>query len=383
MPRLRFIHYFVLKSSSPHCQEVNSLQHWIYLMLICSCSLRKSLRNLLPSIHTRACTNTRLPFGVASAPAIFQRTMDATLQGLPMVYVYLDDILVSTRIFGQSAQSINPSRVSRLMPQREKCSFCQLEVTDLEHIISANGLKPSTNKIRAVSDLLSPLKIPKLKTFSGMVNYYAKFFPDLASQQTIAPLYKLFKHEEPWNWSTEQETPFQNVKKLLLSSHFDDTKPIIMACDASPFGVGAILSQIQSDGSEHPVTYVSHSLIPAKQNYSHLDKEALAIIFGVGKFRQYISGRTFILYTDHKPLIHIFNESKSIPVMASARLQRWALTLQLHYYVQVRKAAKQCWCSKQIPPSRDASYQQTDHDPILSKVKHYTQSGWPETQCRS
>ena len=96
------------------------------------------------------------------------------------------------------------------------------------------------------------------------------------------------KHEEPWNWSIEQETAFQDVKKLLLSSqilaHFDDTKPIVMACDASPFGVGAILSQIQSDESEHPVAYASRLLSPAEQNYSHLDKEALAIIFGVGKF---------------------------------------------------------------------------------------------------
>ena len=115
-----------------------------------------------------------------------------------------------------------------------------------------------------------------------------------------------------------------------------------MACDASPFGVGAILSQIQADGSEHPVAYASRSLNPAEQNYSQLDKEALAITFSVGKFHPYIYGRKFILYTDHKRLIHIFNECKSIPVMASARLQRWALTLSPYSYAIKYKSGRQC-----------------------------------------
>ena len=188
-----------------------------------------------------------------------------------------------------------------------------------------------------------PTKVSELKTFLGLVNYYAKFLPDLATR--LAPLYKLLKQDEPWHWSNEQETAFQDVKTSLLSpqilAHFDDTKPIIMACDASPFGVGAILSQILADGSEHPVAYTSRSLSPAEKNYSHLYKEALAIIFGIGKFHQYICGRKFTLYTDHKPLIHIFNESKSVPAMASARLQRWALTLSAYTYTIKYKSGKQ------------------------------------------
>ena len=90
------------------------------------------------------------------------------------------------------------------------------------------------------------------------------------------------------------------------------------ACDTSPFGVGAILSQILADGSEHPVAYASRSLSPAERNYSHLDKEALATIFGIGKFHQYICGRKFTLYTDHKPLIHIF-------LMSQSQYQQWLL----------------------------------------------------------
>ena len=153
------------------------------------------------------------------------------------------------------------------------------------------------------------------------------------------------------------------------------------------------------------MAYASRSLSPAEQNYSHLDKEALAIIFGMGKFHQYTYGRKFILYTDHKPLIHIFNESKSVPVMASARLQRWALTLSAYSYTIKYKLGKQQGNADALSrfPLADMSVptpaetiavmeqlstipltaakikQQTDRDPILSKVKGYTQSGWPKT----
>ena len=137
-----------------------------------------------------------------------------------------------------------------------------------------------------------------------------------------------------------------------------------------------------------------------------LDKEALAIVFGVGKFHRYIFGRKFLLYSDHKPLIHIFGESKSVPVMASARLQRWALTLSSYTYSIKYKSGKsqgnadalsrlplpEFPATTPVPAETIASIeqlssvpltagkvkQQTDHDPILCKVKRYTQHGWPD-----
>ena len=116
-----------------------------------------------------------LPFGVASAPAIFQRTMEATLQGLPMVCVYLDDILVSGKTQQEHLANLHEVLThlesAGLRLKREKCSFCQPEVTYLGHIICADGLKPSPKKVRAVSDLPSPSKVTELKTFLGLVNY--------------------------------------------------------------------------------------------------------------------------------------------------------------------------------------------------------------------
>ena len=92
------------------------------------------------------------------------------------------------------------------------------------------------------------------------------------------------------------------------------------------------LTSYIDDGSEHPVAFASRSLSPAKRKYSQLDKESLAIIFGVKIFRHYLLGRKFIIYSDHKPLQHLFGRSRAIPPMASARIQRWALTLSAYDY---------------------------------------------------
>jgi len=131
----------------------------------------------------------RLPFGVALAPAIFQRIMEATLQSLPMVCVYLDDILVLDKTQQEHLTNLNEVltrlEAAGLCLKKEKCTFCQPQVAYLGHIISVDGLKPSPNKLRAVSELLSPSKVSGLKTFLGLVNYYAKFLPDLATR--LAP----------------------------------------------------------------------------------------------------------------------------------------------------------------------------------------------------
>ena len=107
-----------------------------------------------------------------------------------------------------------------------------------------------------------------------------------------------------------------------LLVHYESSKPLLLACDASPYGIGAVLPHEIEDGSERPTGHVSWTLSPAEKGYSQLDKEALAIYFGVSKFHQYLYGRPFTIFSDHKPLMHLFGEHSAIPPMASSRIQR-------------------------------------------------------------
>jgi len=125
---------------------------------------------------------THLPFRVASAPAIFQQAMDSLLQGLPMVCVYIDNILVSGKTPQEHLDNLNEVlhhlELAGLQLKREKCSFCASEVDYLGHTISTDGLRPSSSKIRAITKVPQPANVSQLKSFLGLVNYYAKFLPD-------------------------------------------------------------------------------------------------------------------------------------------------------------------------------------------------------------
>ena len=137
----------------------------------------------------------------------------------------------------------------------------------------------------------------------------------------LAPLYRLLQKETPWQWRGEQQQAFDEVKKLLQSPnllvHFDGDKPLVLACDASLYGVGTVLSHRMEDSTDRLIAFTSRTLAPVEKRFSHLDKEALAIIFGAKHFHQYIYGRKFVMLSDHTPLMHIVSESKATPAMAS------------------------------------------------------------------
>ena len=125
--------------------------------------------------------------------------------------------------------------------------------------------------------------------------------------------------------------------------HYDPSLPIRLAADASAYGIGAVLSHVLDDGTERPIAYVSKTLSPSEKNYAQIEKEALALVFGVRKFHQYIYGRKFTLVTDHKPLLAILGPKAGIPSVAAARIQRWAFLLSAYQYdIIFKPTAEHC-----------------------------------------
>lgn len=354
----------------------------------------------------------RLPYGISSAPGIFQRTMDNLVSGIPGVVVYLDDILISGATDEEHLTSLEEvlrrMKIAGLRLRQNKCTFMAPSVIYLGYKIDARGLHPVQDKVQAITDAPKPVNVTQLKSYLGLLSYYSRFLPNLTG--TLASLYKLLRRNAKWTWAKEQQEAFEASKQLLTSSqilvHFDPKLPLIVACDASNYGIGAVLAHQFPDGSERPIGYVSRTLSAAEVNYSQIEKEGLACVFGVKKFHSYLYGHPFTLYTDHLPLKSLFNEKSNIPVQASSRIQRWSLLLSSYEYTIAFKPTHKHGnadamsrlplpekpnnvpvpqelvmlintLQKSLVTDKDIKAW-TDEDPVLSKVRCYIQTGWPQ-----
>lgn len=198
----------------------------------------------------------------------------------------------------------------------------------MRHKIDGIGLHTLDKHISAIKIAPAPRNKSELKSFLGLITCYAKIFKNAA--HVLKPLYNLLKEENRWNWSKEAEESFKNIKNILSSKpvldHYNPLIPIKLTVDSSSFAIGAVLSLVYED-AEKPVAYASRVLSESERKYPQIEKEGLAIIYGVQKFYDYLYARKFILVTDHKPLYHIFGEKKGILMYAANRLQRWAYIL--------------------------------------------------------
>ena len=274
----------------------------------------------------------RMPFGINSAPEIFQKRMTQAFEDLSGVKTIADDILVWGRSEAEHnhrlEQVLERSRKVGLKLNRSKMKIMTAEVPYIGHVLTSNGLKPDPKKVHAVEGMPSPEDKPALLRFLGMVNYMSKFIPNLAD--LTQPLRELLHKEVEWHWSERQEKAFQAIKEKLTSDatlqYYDVEKPTTVSVDASSYGLGACLLQ---DG--RPVCYASRSLNSAERNYAQIEKELLAIVHGCTKFHQYVYGKKVKVQTDHKPLEALF---KKPLFQAPQRLQRMMLRLQ-RYDLQV------------------------------------------------
>lgn len=278
----------------------------------------------------------RLPYGIASAPAIFQRKMKELLKNVPGTQVFLDDVLIAEAkdSYGKTVNKVlEIFRENGIRLWKDKCVFGAQEVTYLGHKIDRHGLHPAENKLDTIMEAPAPRNVQELRSFLGLITYYRSFLPNMSS--LLAPLYRLLQKDSKWLWAAEEKAAFVAVKNTLINSnllvHFDPTKELVLECDASPEGIGAVLSHV-IDGIERSIAFRSRTLTKTEKNYSQLEREALALVFAVVKFRDYLLCREFTLKTDHEPLVGLFKENRPIPSTAASRIQRWAITLGAYKY---------------------------------------------------
>ena len=181
--------------------------------------------------------------------------------------------------------------------KRGKCSFMQPSVQYLGYVIDKEGLHTTTEKEQAILNSPIPKDVQQLRSFLGLVNY-GKFIPNLST--IVQPLNQLLCKNVPWKWTGKYQATFETLKEKLASSevlvHYDPDLPLKLDCDASAYGIGAVLSHTFPNGEEKPIAYASRTLSKAERGYSQLEKEALSLIYGVKKYHQYLYGRRFFAH---------------------------------------------------------------------------------------
>ncbi|KFD60690.1 hypothetical protein M514_27121 [Trichuris suis] len=287
-----------------------------YLQMVVAPSSRQYL---VIATHLGFYRFKRLPFGVSFAPALFQKTMEQILAGLEGVSVYIDDIIVSSSSHTEHLARLRAVflrlRQCGVRVHKDKCRFLQSSVKYLGHRIDANGIHPTEERVEAIKKMPEPSNVRELRSFLGAMNYYARFVPHLQSR--CASFHELTKAGTPWTWNQRCRSLFEELKSCLTSSdtlvHYDDRLPLVLYSDACERGLGAVLCHRFALGMEKPIAFASRLLTDVEKRYAEIDKEALAIMFGVSKFAQYLYGRCFILKTDHKPLERIFGNNRELP----------------------------------------------------------------------
>lgn len=286
---------------------------------------------------------TRMPMGLKNAPATFQRVMDHILRNFigKICVVYLDDILVFSSSLQEHTESLQKILSTldnfNLKIQIDKSEFLRKDVEYLGHVITAEGVKPNPDKIKAIEQWPLPKNEKDLRGFLGTLSYYRRFIRDLA--KISKPLSNQLRKGQTISHTKSFVEAFECCKKILTSSDVlqypDFTKPFVLTTDASNFAIGAVLSQ-GPIGRDKPVAFASRTLTKTEENYSTIEKELLAVVWACKHFRAYLFGRKFTLFTDHQPLIYIFNMKDP-----SSKLVRWRLYLEeFDFEIKYRKGSQ-------------------------------------------
>lgn len=277
-----------------------------------------------------------MPFGLHNAPATFQRMMDEVLKECQdFAKAYIDDVVIFSNTWEEHLHHLDRVfqclQKAGLTLKQSKCQFGLSDVYYLGYLIGGGGIQPDPQKVEAVLAYKQPETKSEVSAFLGLTGYYRKFVPSYASK--AAPLTELLRKGKPERilWSAACTKAFVTLKECLIKAPIlrvpDPNRRFIVQTDASDVGIGAVLSQLEENGEEHPIAYASRKLQPRETKYSAIEKECLAIVWALKYFKYYLYGQAFTIYTDHKPLTWL-NTMKN----SNQRLTRWILTLQEYRY---------------------------------------------------
>lgn len=271
----------------------------------------------------------RSPMGLKTSPSVFSRLMTIAMSGINynQAFIYLDDCVV----IGKSMENHNKNLISVFERLRKvnlklnpmKCDFLRTEIVYLGHKITSKGILPDDSKIETLRKYPVPLNSDDVKRYLAFANYYRRFIPNFA--KITYSLNKLCKKDIEFEWSSECQQSFEQLKSCLMSPpvldypDFSEDNTFELRTDACKTGLGAVLS----NKNGRVVAYASRNLSPAESRYPIIDLELLAIVWAVRHFRPYLYGRRFKILTDHKPLVYLFSLKDP-----SSRLTKFRLYLE-------------------------------------------------------
>lgn len=331
---------------------------------------------------------TRMPFGLCNSGATLCRLVDRIIgcDMEPNVFVYLDDIIVATETFEHHIELLGKiaSRIKEagLTVSPEKSKFCAKQLCYLGYIVDHLGIRPDPQKVAAMSGYPTPKNVREVRRLLGLAGWYRRFIPQFAS--ITAPISGLLKkNTNKFTWTEEANIAFNQIKTILVSEpilscpNYNQTFSI--QCDASDLGIGGILVQGEGE-TERIIAYMSEKLSAAEQKYQTTERECLAVIRSIEKFRPYIEGTKFKVITDHASLLWLTNLKDP-----SGRVGRWALRLQAYDYELVHRkgtfmvvadALSRAVCTLTHPDTKDRWY-----DDLFKKISQCP-SDYPQFQLK-
>ena len=359
----------------------------------------------------------RLPYGITTGSEQFQRCMAEKLLGLEGVECNIDDILIHGRNQEEHDERLhtvlNKLKEAHITLNPEKCEFSKTSMKILGHIVSSEGIRPDPDKIKSILSLPVPKNVAEIRSFLGMVNQQSKFAPDLANKTKL--LRDLLNKGCTWTWDSPQQKAYEDIKKCLTEAPilalYDCNRETKISADASSYGIGGVVYQLQDDKNWKPIAYFSRALTPTEARYSQIEKECLAFTWLAERASDYILGKEIIGETDHKPLVPLLTTHciDQLP----PRIQRLRMRLmRFHIKSLIHIPGKEMYASdmlsRMIPKNDDTmqdkeleseiqSYvfsvidaipisdvklrqliEAQNEDEVTKKIKEYCLEGWPE-----